>query len=211
MTMHEPSPTPARSVGTYTCPMDPGGAPDGPGRLSEVRDGARARRRRRRHAARVDLPDAPARSCATRRAAARSAAWRSSRGPCAAEEREPRARRHDAAVLGRRRADDAAARARDGRRCCPGSRSQRSLPTRALPGSSSRWRRRSCSGAAGRSSCAAGQSLVNRSLNMFTLIALGVGAAYGYSVVATLAARHVPRVVPRCTAARRRSTSRRRR
>ena len=30
-------------------------------------------------------------------------------------------------------------------------------------------------------------SLVNRSLNMFTLIALGIGAAYGYSVVATLA------------------------
>jgi len=30
------------------------------------------------------------------------------------------------------------------------------------------------------------QSLVNRSLNMFTLIAIGVGAAYGYSVVAVL-------------------------
>jgi Cu+-exporting ATPase len=30
------------------------------------------------------------------------------------------------------------------------------------------------------------QSLVNRSLNMFTLIALGVGVAYGYSVVAAL-------------------------
>ncbi|MDO8674821.1 MAG: copper-translocating P-type ATPase [Candidatus Omnitrophota bacterium] len=30
------------------------------------------------------------------------------------------------------------------------------------------------------------KSLVNRSLNMFTLIALGVGAAYGYSMVATL-------------------------
>ncbi|MDB5734024.1 MAG: haloacid dehalogenase [Alphaproteobacteria bacterium] len=30
-------------------------------------------------------------------------------------------------------------------------------------------------------------SLVNRSLNMFTLIALGIGAAYGYSLVATLA------------------------
>lgn len=30
------------------------------------------------------------------------------------------------------------------------------------------------------------QSLINRSLNMFTLIALGVGAAYGYSTVATL-------------------------
>ncbi|MGH9253507.1 MAG: heavy metal translocating P-type ATPase [Vicinamibacterales bacterium] len=30
------------------------------------------------------------------------------------------------------------------------------------------------------------RSIVNRSLNMFTLIALGVGVAYGYSVVATL-------------------------
>jgi Cu+-exporting ATPase len=30
-------------------------------------------------------------------------------------------------------------------------------------------------------------SLVNRHLNMFTLIALGIGAAYGYSVVATIA------------------------
>ena len=30
------------------------------------------------------------------------------------------------------------------------------------------------------------QSLVNRSLNMFTLISLGVGVAYGYSLVATL-------------------------
>lgn len=30
------------------------------------------------------------------------------------------------------------------------------------------------------------QSLINQSLNMFTLIALGVGAAYGYSTVATL-------------------------
>ncbi|HXF08763.1 MAG TPA: heavy metal translocating P-type ATPase [Candidatus Acidoferrales bacterium] len=30
------------------------------------------------------------------------------------------------------------------------------------------------------------RSLINRSLNMFTLIALGVGVAYGYSVVATL-------------------------
>jgi Cu+-exporting ATPase len=35
-------------------------------------------------------------------------------------------------------------------------------------------------------------SVVNRSLNMFTLIALGVGAAFGYSVVATL----VPGIFP---------------
>ena len=36
------------------------------------------------------------------------------------------------------------------------------------------------------------RSVVNRHLNMFTLIALGVGAAYGYSVVATL----VPGIFP---------------
>ena len=51
-------------------------------------------------------------------------------------------------------------------------------------------------------------SIVNRSLNMFTLIALGVGAAYVYSVVATL----VPDSSRRRsagTAASRRSTSKR--
>ena len=46
---------------------------------------------------------------------------------------------------------------------------------------------RSCCGRAGRSSRAAGSRCVNRSLNMFTLIALGVGTAYLYSLVATFA------------------------
>jgi len=36
------------------------------------------------------------------------------------------------------------------------------------------------------------QSIANRSLNMFTLIALGTGLAYAYSVVATLAPRLFP-------------------
>ena len=36
------------------------------------------------------------------------------------------------------------------------------------------------------------QSLVTRHLNMFTLIALGTGVAYGYSVVATLISPHLP-------------------
>ena len=54
-------------------------------------------------------------------------------------------------------------------------------------GSSSPSRRRSCCGRAGRSSCAAAQSLVTRNLNMFTLIAIGTGVAYVYSVVATFA------------------------
>ena len=39
-------------------------------------------------------------------------------------------------------------------------------------------------------------SVVNRHLNMFTLIALGVGAAYAFSVVATLAPGPVSRIVP---------------
>ena len=39
-------------------------------------------------------------------------------------------------------------------------------------------------------------SVVNRHLNMFTLIALGVGAAYAYSVVATLAPGLFPDSVP---------------
>ena len=37
-------------------------------------------------------------------------------------------------------------------------------------------------------------SIVNRSPNMFTLIALGVGAAYGYSAAATLAPERFPQV-----------------
>ena len=60
---------------------------------------------------------------------------------------------------------------------------------RASRCSSSRSRRRSCSGAAGRSSSARWRSVRTRKLNMFTLIALGTGAAYAYSLVATLAAR----------------------
>ena len=66
--------------------------------------------------------------------------------------------------------------------------------------------RRWCCGRAGRSSCAAAQSLVTRNLNMFTLIAMGTGVAYVYSVVATFA----PGIFPdafRGTAARRRSIS----
>ena len=51
---------------------------------------------------------------------------------------------------------------------------------------SSRWRRPSCLWGGWPFFVRGWQSLVNRSLNMFTLIGLGVGVAYGYSVVATL-------------------------
>ena len=59
--------------------------------------------------------------------------------------------------------------------------------SRCRTGSSSRSRHRSCCGPAGRSSCAAGSRSSTRNLNMFTLIALGTGVAWVYSVVATLA------------------------
>ena len=45
-------------------------------------------------------------------------------------------------------------------------------------------------------------SVVNRSLNMFTLIALGTGAAYLYSLAATLAPGLFPAGVPRHATAR---------
>ena len=51
---------------------------------------------------------------------------------------------------------------------------------------------RSCCGPAGRSSCAAVQSVINRSPNMWTLIGLGTGAAFVYSVVATVAPQLFP-------------------
>ena len=41
------------------------------------------------------------------------------------------------------------------------------------------------------------RSVVTGNLNMFTLIAVGTGAAYLYSLVAALAARHLPALVPR--------------
>ena len=43
------------------------------------------------------------------------------------------------------------------------------------------------------------QSLLTRNLNMFTLIALGTGVAYGYSIVAVLAPRVFSARLPRCT------------
>ena len=51
-------------------------------------------------------------------------------------------------------------------------------------------------------------SLVSRNLNMFTLIALGTGAAYAYSVVATLSRRGCSRPASGARTGRCRSTSR---
>ena len=96
-------------------------------------------------------------------------------------------RRHDPALLDRPRAHRPGGRAGNGRPCSghrPAS-SDRARPRELAairPGDA-----RSCSGPAGRSSSAAGTRCVRRSLNMFTLIALGTGAAWLYSVVATIA------------------------
>ena len=54
-------------------------------------------------------------------------------------------------------------------------------------GCSSRSPRRSCCGRAGRFSAGAGARCSRGHFNMFTLIAIGVGAAYLFSVVAMLA------------------------
>ena len=116
---------------------------------------------------------------------ARSAAWRSSRWtPRSADEGpNPELIDFSRAVLGQRRACLAAAAASRWRRWLG-----RALTgwRRACAGWNSCWPRRWCCGRPGRSSGAAGTRSVNRSPNMWTLIALGVGAAYLYSVVATL-------------------------
>ena len=97
-------------------------------------------------------------------------------------------------------ADRAALRARDGGRMLPALRevAAASASGRATsPGSSWRSHRRSCSGAAGRSSCAACDSLVNRSPNMFTLIGLGVGGRLRLQRGGRGRARALSRRVPR--------------
>ncbi len=59
--------------------------------------------------------------------------------------------------------------------------------TACRAGSSSRWRLRWCSGRACPFFQRGWASIVGRSLNMFTLIAMGVGVAWTYSVAAVLA------------------------
>ena len=102
------------------------------------------------------------------------------------DESNPGARRHDAAVLGQRGADGAALFAGDGRDTCQANLRNRSVGCRAV-----NWIQLALATPVvlwgGWPFFVRGwQSLVNRSLNMFTLIALGVGVAYVYSVVATL-------------------------
>ncbi len=111
------------------------------------------------------------------RAPARSAAWRSSRGRSrSTEAAEPRAARHDAPVLGRRSCSTVPRlRARDVRTWSRASRSSTRLAVRALD-----WVQLALATPVvlwgGWPFFARGwASIVNRSPNMFTLIALGIG------------------------------------
>ena len=106
---------------------------------------------------------------------------------------EPRARRHDAAVLDRRWRSPLPVVALAMGGACLGLTCTTASPRSCRTGCSSRSRRRSCCGPAGRSSSAAGHSVVNRNLNMFTLIALGTGAAYALQRRRDARARHVSR------------------
>ena len=184
----------------------------------EVRGRARALPRReaqeggaRRRAGGASTPAPCIRESArSDRAPARSAAWRSSRSSPAPTGAEPRARRHDAPLLDRPRA-----------RRCRSSRWRWALISSACIGISS-----------GRGveldparACDAGRALGRlavlrarraiaaspRNLNMFTLIAMGTGVAWLYSVVATLAPRPLSRRPSAAAAARSPSISRRRR
>ena len=155
----------------------------------------------------LHLPDASGDPAGRSRAAARSAAWRSSPrssslgcGPN--PELADMTRRFWIGAV----AVGAAGRARDGR---PSRR--RPWPDRSRrcrTGSSSPSRRRWCCGRAGRSSCAAGSRCVTRNLNMFTLIAIGTGVAYLYSVVGTVVAAGLSRQPSAAMTARSPSISR---
>ena len=69
-------------------------------------------------------------------------------------------------------------------------------PASGCRGCNSCWRSQPYCGRARRSSQRGWASMVNRSLNMFTLIALGTGIAYLDSIVALAVPQHLPAVVP---------------
>ena len=103
--------------------------------------------------------------------------------------------RHDAAVLDRAGADAAGVRARDGQPsrprciwCRPGMVELDLAGAGDAGGAVGRLRR---------SSSAAGSRCVTRNLNMFTLIAMGTGVAWLYSVVGDAGAAAVSAGVPR--------------
>ena len=103
---------------------------------------------------------------------------------------EPGAGRHDAALLDRRCPDACRLVSWRWAHMLPGARRGRAGAA-VRPGCSCCWPRRWCSGRLALLPARLG-SLVSRNLNMFTLIAMGTGAAYVYSLVATLGAGLFP-------------------
>jgi Cu+-exporting ATPase len=142
------------------------------------------------------------------RGAARSAAWRSSPRRSPIEPPNPELDRHDGGASASAWRSPCPVVVLAMGDMIPGDRwSQHRLGRSSQCGSSSLLATPVVLWAAGRSSSAAGSLARHRNLNMFTLIALGTGVAWLYSVVATLA----PGIFPRpsaATAARSRSTSR---
>ncbi len=189
-----PAATPAEMEREYTCPMDPEVRQEGPVRARNAgwRSSPLMSRRSPRLSGRARCIR---RSCAMRRAHVRSAEWRSSpersRLTRANPELEDMTRRFwwsagiTAPILAFMISE-----------FVPGQPLQRALPhgwlnwiLLALASPVVVW--------GGWPFFVRGwASVVNRHLNMFTLIALGVGAAYTYSVVATLAPGAVPRLLP---------------
>ena len=171
----------------YTCPMDPEVRQDTSGPVPQVRHGARtgrspalATRTEYTCPMHPEIIRAEPGSCPICGMALEPrTAHRRGRGKSGT-------RLDDAPLLGQRRARDSRAAPgnvrHDSRRspCTAVSRCARSA------GSNSPSRRRWFSGAAGHFFERGWASLVNRSLNMFTLIALGTGTAYVYSVIAVL-------------------------
>ena len=170
-------------------------------RRSRIRRGSRRPRRRWNGPARCTR-----RSCGTSRGPARSAAWRWSRR-CGrgGREREPGAASTCAGASGSALALSAPlAGRRDGATCCrpAGVHAFVVEPDRAR-GSSSRSRRRSCCGRPGRSSCAPSSPFVEpQPQHVHADRARRRASAYVYSVVATVAAGHLPGVVPGRTTGR---------
>ena len=118
-----------------------------------------------------------------------------------------RAGQHDPAVLDLPGPDDPAAAALDGGDDPRARLSPRCSAGGPWSGSSSPWRRRWSCGADGRSSSAAGSSVVSRQLNMFTLIAMGTGYGLRFQRRRRDRARPLPGFVPRPPRRGRRSTS----
>ncbi len=183
--------TPAQQKPNYICPMDPEVSQDHPGACPKCGGALEpAIPALTCHANRIHLPDASANRSARPRFVpdlrhGSRAADSHSRG-----RRKSGARLDDTAILGQRRAHDSWARARNVSSMIPGL-PMRLVSALGLSMNSSRWIELLFATPVvlwgGWPFFERGwASIVNRSLNMFTLIALGTGTAYVYSVIAVL-------------------------